>query len=67
MYFGSIVYLLDAPRTRITVLSVTTTLICNSFSVGTEGGSGGGVGRVVAVGCAAGFESGHRRSERTPG
>jgi hypothetical protein len=31
-------------------------LMVNSFTVGTEGGRGGGVVRGVAVGCAAGFE-----------
>jgi hypothetical protein len=35
---------------------VTTTLIVNSFGVGTEGGGGASVVRGVAVGGAAGFE-----------
>ena len=56
MYFGSIVYLYTHPGPGSQFCSVTTTLMVNSFTVGTEGGGGGGVVRGVAVGCAAGFE-----------
>jgi hypothetical protein len=51
MYFGSIVYLYAHAPPGSHFCSVTTTLIVNSFGVGTEGGGGGSVVRgVTAVG-----------------
>ena len=51
MYFGSIVYLYAHPGPGWQFCSVTTTLMVNSFAVGTDGGGGASVVRgVTAVG-----------------